>query len=204
MTARAEWEAARTRIQERSRGLRQRLLPGLEWSFAPAEISTRASRVSYRALRGLHKGGAGHSRSVLAGKWSFLAGEPGRWIGVPDYSTPPPTWKCWVSPKRPKPIDTAIMTLIDKKRAPRLRDQASLAASGVPCPYWYARAGIISAIEAAECAAIEASDARRDHKAKVQQLRSLKSVGEKFTSRTMEDSNKNGACRESDRCRRAS
>ena len=79
------------------------------------------------------------------------------------------------------------MTLIDKKRAPRLRDQASLAASGVPCPYWYARAGIISAIEAAECAAIEASDARRDHKAKVQQLRSLKSVGEKFTSRTMED-----------------
>ena len=28
---------------------------------------------------------------------------------------------------------------------------------------------------------------RRDHKAKVQQLRSLESVGEKFTSRTMED-----------------
>ena len=79
------------------------------------------------------------------------------------------------------------MELIDKKRAPRLRDQASLAASGIPCPYWYARAGIILAIEAAERAAIEANDARRDHKAKVQQLRSLESVTKKLPSRTMED-----------------
>jgi hypothetical protein len=85
------------------------------------------------------------------------------------------------------------MALINKKRAPRLRDRASLAASGIPCPYWYARADIILAIEAAERAAIEANNARRDHKAKVQQLCSLESVGMKLPSRTMEDLTKSSS-----------
>jgi hypothetical protein len=107
--------------------------------------------------------------------WPFEAvdgGRPGRWIGGAGLLSPPPNWKCWTRPASRAPIDDAVAGL-NKKGAPRLRDRASLEKAGIVCPFWYARAGVILAIETAELARLEVEEARHDREAKLKELDSL-------------------------------
>ena len=83
--------------------------------------------------------------------------------GAEHYSSPPPSsWKAWSRPTNPEPIDDAVSALIKKKRAPCLRPRADFAAEGIVCPYWYARAGVVSAITRAGLVTKEAQSFRRD------------------------------------------
>ena len=91
---------------------------------------------------------------------------------------PPDCWKHWESPKTSgvvdrEPIDLAVADLIRKRRLPRLRDRAELEALGIPCPYWYAREGVVMALQAAELAALEAADANQGRNGKRQDLDKL-------------------------------
>jgi hypothetical protein len=107
--------------------------------------------------------------------WPFEAvdgGRPGRWISGAGLLSPPPNWKCWTRPASRAPIDDAVAGL-NKKRGPRLLDRASLEKAGIVCPFWYARAGVILALEAAELTNVEADEARRHSKMKLKELDSL-------------------------------
>src|SRR5215218_2059818 len=78
-------------------------------------------------------------------------------------SAPPSSWKAWSRPAHPEPIDDAVAVLINKKRAPRVRQHDSLEESGIFCPFWYARAGVVCSIETAN-SAMKASELRQNHR----------------------------------------
>jgi hypothetical protein len=80
--------------------------------------------------------------------------------GAEDYaSEPPPGWKRWTRPKKREPIDDVIATLISRRRVPKLKPKAALV--GITCPFWYARAGVVMAIETAILTENEAKENRR-------------------------------------------
>lgn len=72
---------------------------------------------------------------------------------------PPPGWKRWTCPKTREPIDDVIATLISRRRTPKLKPKAALV--GITCPFWYARAGVVMAVETALLTAAEAEENRR-------------------------------------------
>jgi hypothetical protein len=91
---------------------------------------------------------------------------------------PPIRWKRWERPKVDEdedfePIDLAITDLIRAGRTPRLRDRAVLEEIGIGCPYWYAREGVVLALQAGELAALEAEDVNQQREQKRGELDEL-------------------------------
>ena len=72
---------------------------------------------------------------------------------------PPPDWKPWTRPEKREPIDDAIAQLISRRLAPKLKPKAAL--EGITCPFWYARAGVVMAVETALLTAENAEENRR-------------------------------------------
>ena len=52
-----------------------------------------------------------------------------------------------------------LRQLISRRRAPKLKPKAALV--GITCPFWYARAGVVMAVETANLTENEAKENRR-------------------------------------------
>ena len=80
--------------------------------------------------------------------------------GADDYpSKPPPNWKNWTRPEHREPIDEAIAALISRRRPPMLKRQS--VPVWIPCPYWFARAGVVMSVETAILTEDKAAENRR-------------------------------------------
>jgi hypothetical protein len=86
------------------------------------------------------------------------------WLGqwYADAAPPPKSWSRWPRFEGHEPIDHAVAKLRDKKQ---MRDKASLTEAGINCPFWYARAGVVTVFETAHLTAAEAEVRRRHYHA---------------------------------------
>jgi hypothetical protein len=91
------------------------------------------------------------------------------WLGqwYADAASPPKSWSRWARPEGHEPIDDAVAKLRDKKQ---MRDKASLTEAGISCPFWYARAGVVTAFETAHLTAAAAEVRRRNYQAECADL----------------------------------
>ena len=85
-------------------------------------------------------------------------------------SSPPPNWRCWSRPQEPETIDDAVTELIARRRSPKLKSRAALQAAGIECPYWYARAYVVAAIDTALSTAEEAQDLHSQTKGRIRDM----------------------------------
>lgn len=69
--------------------------------------------------------------------------------GCAPWEDPPTSWVCWRRPEPSLPIDDAIARFIAKSRKPRVARRDDLA-SRTPCPFWFARTGVIWALSSAD------------------------------------------------------
>jgi hypothetical protein len=79
--------------------------------------------------------------------------------GLPCYDQIPPKWHPWKRPAPAEPIDDVVRKL-------KLRP-AALERRGVRCPFWFARCGIVIAVETADLVQAEVAFLRRHYDKRV-------------------------------------
>ena len=87
--------------------------------------------------------------------------------GTPTQRHRPKAGAVGHAPRVVESIDDAVAKLRDKKQ---MRDKVSLTEAGISCPFWYARAGVVTAFETAHFTAAEAELRRRNYQAECADL----------------------------------